>query len=359
MVSSTTRVQQSPPTVPVVAGVDTHKDVHHVAVLTLTGQLVDDAAFPATAAGYQSLLDWVSSHGSAQQVGVELTGSYGAGLTRHLQAAGVVVAEVNTADKATRARRGKDDRTDAIAAAQKVLAGMTTAVPKDTTGPVESIRVLLLTRNSAVTDRTRASNQIRDLLVTAPAALREQLTAIRGRKALLTAIDALPATRAGLSDPGQATVFALQRLTGRIRDLDVEIRDLDAALTGLVTPLAPTLLAGFQVGILTAAQLLITAAGNSERIGSEAKFAHLTGTAPVPVSSGKTNRMRLHRGGDRQANRAIHLIAVGRLKNHGPTQAYVAKKLAEGKSKKDAIRSLKRYIARGTYHALRTDHITA
>lgn len=358
MVSSTTPIRQSPPTVPVVAGVDTHKDIHHVAVLTLTGQLDADAAFPATAAGYQSLLDWLSIRGSVQQVGVELTGSYGAGLTRHLQAAGITVVEVNTADKATRARRGKDDRTDAIAAAQKVLAGMATATPKDTTGPVESIRILLLTRNSAVTDRTRASNQIRDLLVTAPAVLREQLTGIRGRKALLTAIEALPTIRGGLTDPGAATVFALRRLTARIRDLDAEITELHTALTTLVSPLAPTLLAGFQVGILTAAQLLITAAGNSDRIGSEAKFAHLTGTAPIPVSSGKTNRMRLHRGGDRQANRAIHLIAVGRLKNHAPTQAYIAKKLAEGKSKKDAIRSLKRYIARSTYHDLKTDRIT-
>lgn len=358
MVSSTIPIRQSPSIVPVVAGVDTHKDVHHVAVLTSTGQLVADAAFPTSAAGYQALLDWVSGHGRLEQVGVELTGSYGAALTRHLQAAGITVVEVNTADKATRARRGKDDRTDAIAAAQKVLAGMATAIPKDTTGPVESIRILLLTRNSAVTDRTRASNQIRDLLVTAPAALREQLTAIRGRKAFLTAIEALPTTGQALTDPTAATVFALRRLTHRIRDLDTEIAELDTALTSLVTPLAPTLLAGFQVGILTAAQLLITSAGNSDRISSEAKFAHLTGTAPVPVSSGKTNRMRLHRGGDRQANRAIHLIAVGRLKNHAPTQAYIAKKLAEGKSKKDAIRSLKRYIARGVYNDLKTDHIT-
>lgn len=356
MVISTITQQQ---TGPVVVGVDTHKDVHHVAVLTSTGQLVGDAAFPTTSTGYQAVLDWIGRFGPVGQIGIELTGSYGAGLTRHLQAAGLTVLEVNTSDKATRARRGKDDRTDAIAAAQKVLAGMATAIPKDTTGPVESIRILLLTRNSAVNDRTRAGNQIRDLLVTAPTALREQLTSIRGRKALLTAIETLPITRTALTDPAAATVFALRRLAGRIRDLDTEIADLDAALTGLVTPLAPTLLAGFQVGILTAAQLLITAAANSDRISSEAKFAHLTGTAPIPVSSGKTNRMRLHRGGDRQANRAIHLIAVGRLKHHAPTQAYIAKKLAEGKSKKDAIRSLKRYIARGVYHDLKTDHLAA
>lgn len=355
MLASTVSQEQADP---VVVGVDTHKDVHHVAVLTLVGALLGDAGFPATSTGYQALLDWAGRFGPIRQVGVELTGSYGAGLTRHLRAAGIAVVEVNTADKATRARRGKDDRTDAIAAAQKVLAGMATAIPKDTTGPVESIRILLLTRNSAVTDRTRAGNQIRDLLVTAPTALREQLTRIRGRKALLTAIETLPSPRGALTDPGAATAFALRRLASRIRDLDAEIADLDAALTGLVTPLAPTLLAGHQIGILTAAQLLITAAGNSDRISSEAKFAHLTGTAPVPVSSGKTNRMRLHRGGDRQANRAIHLIAVGRLKNHAPTQAFIAKKLAEGKSKKDAIRSLKRYIARGIYHDLKTDHVT-
>lgn len=368
-----------------VGGVDTHKDVHHAAVLTGVGVLVADRAFPADEAGYQAMLEWMVGFGPLVRVGVELTGSYGAGLTRHLQAAGVEVVEVNTADKATRARRGKDDRSDAVAAAQKVLAGMATSVPKDTTGPVESIRILLLTRNSAVTDRVRAQNQIRDLLVTAPAGLRAELGAVRGRVALLRAIETHPAGATGtqtvkgakrsggakqtkaavgaraltaLADPGTATVFALRRLAARVRELDAEVAELDAALKTLVTPLAPTLLAMPQIGTLTAAQLLITAAANIDRIGSEAKFAHLTGTAPVPVSSGKTHRMRLHRGGDRQANRAIHLIAVGRIKNHAPTQAYIAKKLAEGKSKKDALRSLKRYIARGIYGALKTDLTT-
>jgi transposase len=338
----------------VVVGVDTHKHVHHAAVLTITGQLVADAAFPADAAGYQALADWAAGFGAISRVGVELTGSYGAGLTRHLTAAGLRVVEVNTTDKATRARRGKDDRIDAIAAAQKVLAGMATATPKDTSGAVESIRMLLLTRNSAIRDRTAAINQLRNLIITAPAGLRARLE-IRGRASLLTAVEAQPLNRARLADPAEATVFALQRLVRRIRDLEAEIRELDKAMRELVAATAPTLLSQRQVGVQTAAQLLVTAAANIDRIGSEAQFAHLTGTAPIPVSSGKTTRMRLHRGGDRQANRAIHLVAVGRLKNHPPTQAYVAKKLAEGKSKKDAIRSLKRYIARGCFHALKTD----
>jgi len=338
----------------VVVGVDTHKHVHHAAVLAVTGQLLADAAFPTSTAGYQALIVWAAGFGTVIRVGVELTGSYGAGLTRHLTAAGLAVVEVNTTDKATRARRGKDDRIDAIAAAQKVLASMATATPKDTTGPVESIRMLLLTRNSAIRDRTAAINQLRNLVITAPAALRARLETPR-RAALLNAVEAHPVNRARLADPAEATVFALQQLVRRIRDLDTEIRDLDKAMTELVTDTAPTLLSQPQIGVQTAAQLLVTAAANIDRFGSEAQFAHLTGTAPIPVSSGKTTRMRLHRGGDRQANRAIHLIAIGRLKNHPPTKAYVAKKLAEGKSKKDAIRSLKRYIARGCYQALKTD----
>jgi transposase len=338
----------------VVAGVDTHLDTHHAAVLTLTGQVVADAAFPATAAGYRRLLDWVAAHGVIDRIGVELTGSYGAGLTRHLLAAGVTVLEVNTADRATRARRGKDDRTDAIAAAGKILAGTATAIPKDTTGAIEAMRLLHSARESAVKARTQALNELQAVRTTAPASLRESLPATT-TSALVTAAARLRPDPARLAEPEQAAKLALRRLATRIRHLTEEIDDAERDLTALVAATAPTLLAAVGVGPITAATLLVAVGQNIDRISSEAALARLTGTAPIPVSSGRTNRHRLHRGGNRQANRAIHTIALARLAHDQRTRDYRDRRLAEGLSKRDVIRVLKRAIVREIYRCLKTD----
>jgi transposase len=338
----------------IVAGVDTHKDTHHAAVLDLQGRVLGDRGFPVSTAGYRDLLDWVAGHGVLDRAGVELTGSYGAGLTRFLTGAGVEVVEVNTTDKATRARRGKDDAIDAVAAAQKVLSGMATAVPKDTTGAVEAVRVLKLGRDSAVKTRTRALNQLKDLRVTAPAVLREQLDGLTLPAVVVRARGFRP-DRARLADPLQATKAAMKRLADRIHHLDAEIAEATADLTALVSSLAPTLLARPGIGVHTAAQFLVTVGGNIDRIRDDAAFARICGAAPIPVSSGKTTRLRLHRGGDRQANSALHIIVIGRFKNHPETQAYLAKKLAQGKSKRDVIRALKRYVAREVFTILKTD----
>lgn len=335
----------------IVVGVDTHKDTHHAAVLDLNGQVLGDREFPATMAGYQDLHDWAASHGVIDRVGIELTGSYGAGLTRYLSATGVTTVEVNTTDRATRARLGKDDTIDAIAAARKVLSGMATATPKDTTGTSEAIRVLSLVRDSAVKQRSMSWNQFSNLLVTAPAALREQFAALTPTKALRTA-QALRPDPTRLGDPAQAVKTGLRRLATRIGDLDQEIKTANTELATLVEETVPTLVAQPRIGTHTAAQLIVTIASNPDRVRTSAQFARLCGVAPIPVSSGKTNRMRLHRGGDRQANRALHLIVIGRLKDHQPTRDYMAKKLHEGKSKRDAIRCLKRYVAREVFHHL-------
>lgn len=338
----------------IVAGVDTHKDTHHVAVTNLSGQLLADRAFPVTQAGYRALLDWVASHGLIDRVGVELTGSYGAGLTRFLTAAGVTVVEVNTTDKATRARLGKDDRTDAISAARKVLSGMADAIPKDTTGLVEAIRVIRITRDSAVKSRTKALNQIKDLRITLPTTLRDSLAGMTLTQLAKHAAGFRP-DRTRLSDPEQAGKLALKRLGNRVIDLSEEIREADQDLAALVSQAAPTLLSHHGIGVHTAGQFLVTTGANISRIRNDAAFARICGAAPIPMSSGKTHRLRLHRGGDRQANSALHIIVIGRFKNHPPTIAYRDRKLAQGHSKRDIIRALKRLVAREVYYALKTD----
>lgn len=338
----------------VVAGVDTHKHLHHVAVLDLTGRVLGSNEFPVSTAGYRDAADWIATFGVIDRVGIELTGSYGAGLTRHFTAAGITVLEVNTTDKATRARRGKSDTIDAIAAASKVLAGMATAVPKDTTSVVESVRMLMVVRDSAVKARTQALNQIKDLLITAPADLREQFTDLTLTAAAKKAVRLRPDS-ARLADPAHAVRLALKRLGTRIADLTTEITDAERHLHALVQDTVPTLLSRPGIGTLTAAQFLITAGSNIDRITSEAAFAHLCAAAPLPASSGMTNRHRLNRFGDRQANRALHIVIIGRMKHDTETQTYINKKLTEGKTKKDAIRALKRFVARRIYHDLTTD----
>lgn len=338
----------------VVAGVDTHKDTHHAAVLDSNGQVLGDAPFPVTAAGYQALLGWVGQFGVIDRVGVELTGSYGAALTRHLIEAGVEVVEVNTTDKVTRARRGKDDRIDAVAAAQKVLAGMATATPRDSTGVVESIRMLTVVRDSAVRGRTQALNQLKDLLVTAPAALRERLSGLSLPAIAKHAARFRPdLTR--LVEPEQAAKLAMQRLGNRVIALSAESTTAEAQLRALVAQTVPTLLSRPGIGVHTAARFLITAAANIDRLPDDAAFARLCGAAPVPVSSGHTHRMRLHRGGDRQANKALHMVIVGRMKHDPETRAYITRRITDGLSKRDAMRALKRFLARRVYNDLKTD----
>lgn len=340
----------------VVAGVDTHKDTHHAAVLDLAGRAWGSREFPTTPTGYRELLTWVASFGVIDKIGIELTGSYGAALTRYLVTAGVEVVEVNTTDKATRARRGKDDAIDAHAAAQKVLSGMAEATPKDTTGASEAIRQLTAARDLAIKQRTQTMNQLRALIVTADQDLRENLRNLT-RARLLNTLRSLRPNHTRLADPLQATKVTLRRLAWRVHYLDAEINDADTELETLVAATAPTLLARPGIGTHSAARFIITAADNAGRIHSSAAFARLCGTAPIPVSSGKTHRMRLHRGGDRRANSALHLTVIRRIRTDPATRAYITKKNAHNRSKKDAIRCLKRYLAREVFNALKADLI--
>lgn len=338
---------------PVVLGVDTHADEHEAVVVDTAGRMLGHARFPATSSGYARLLEWAAGHGPVLQAGVEQTGSYGAGLTRHLRAAGVTVTEVDGVHRQVRARRGKDDVIDAEQAARKVLTGQATAQAKDTTGPVEAIRQVKVARDSAVKARMIALHQIRDLLVTGPDTLRRQLAG----KTLPAKAKHLARLRptGDATDPAVAAVIAMRRLARRIAFLDTEIADADHELNELVTKTAPTLLSLYGVGIHHAAQLLVSAGQNIHRIGSAAALCRLFGIAPIPASSGKTHRMRLHRGGDRQANRAIYMIVICRLRKHQPTRDYRDRRHREGLDRLDIIRCLKRYVAREIYQALKTD----
>lgn len=331
-------------------GVDTHGQTHHAAVIDPVGRQLGDREFPATPGGYRDLLTWITSHGPVAAVGVEGTGSYGAELARVLTAAGLTVIEVDRPDRKARRLQGKSDPLDAYAAARAVASGRANGVPKSRTGTVEATRVLRVARRSAVKARTQVINQIRGLLTSAPAPLREQVAGLP--RAELIAVLARLRPGQDLSTPQEATKAALRRLARRHQKLDTEITELDAEIAPLVQACAPELLAIPGVGPETAGQLLASAGDNPERLRSEAAFAHLCGAAPIPASSGRTDRHRLNRGGDRAANSALYTIVLVRMRYDQRTRDYVERRTSQGLSKKEIIRCLKRYVAREIYRAL-------
>jgi len=304
---------------------------------------VATASFSTTSAGYVQLLSWAKGFGAVQRAGVEGTGSYGASLTRYLSAQGVVVTEVNRPDRATRRRRGKSDPVDAEAAAHAVISGRAGAKPKSGDGPVEQIRVFKIAKDSAVKAKRQAINQLHALVVNAEPALRERVGQL-GRKALVTRCAAFDPL-----DDGSviaAVQHAMRSLARRVQALDAEIADLTGRLEALVLDTAPRLLLEHGVGVDSAATLLRTVGDNPQRLHSEAGFAALCGVSPVDMSSGRTRRHRLNRGGDRQANAALFRILMTRLRDHHPTRDYVARRTAQGMSKRRILRCLKRYLAR-------------
>ena len=331
----------------VILGVDTHKDIHVGAVISSLGVLPGSRDFPATAAGYRRLLAWARTHGPIRRAGVEGTASYGAALTRMLRGAGIKVIEVNQPDKASRRRRGKTDAMDAEAAARAVLSGRAMATAKAGDGPVEITRMLKLAKTSAVKSRTQAINQLKAVLVGSDPALRESMAGLSTPR-LVKACTLLD-DDAAASDLTRTTRYTLRLLARRITSLTGEIGDLDARLAATIGQHAPQLLARNGVGPDTAAALLIAAGDNPGRLHSEASFAALCGVSPVEASSGKTQRLRLNRGGNRQANAALHRITLSRLRWDPATRDYAERRARDGKTRREAIRCLKRYIARELY----------
>jgi transposase len=333
----------------ITGGVDTHLEVHVAAALDERGGLLGTASFATTPAGYRELVEWFASLGTVVLIGVEGTGSYGAGLTRHLQDLGIAVVEVDRPNRQRRRRQGKSDTHDAISAARAAFAGDALGAPKQRDGNVEAIRVLRLARSSAKRDRTRALNQMRALVTTAPDELRSQLRGLSIPRLVRAAAAFRPA---GRTDVLNANRVALKTLARRVLELDDEIVMLDELLTPLVVETAPEMLARIGVGTDTAGALLVAAGENAHRIRNEGSFARLCGAAPLDASTGKQQRHRLNRGSDRQANSALWRIVITRLSYDPATRRYLQRRCAEGKTKTEAIRCLKRYIARELYACL-------
>lgn len=340
----------SMPDRPVTGGVDTHRDQHVAVVVDEVGRVLGTESFSVNSKGYAALHRWMTSFGHLERVGVEGTGSYGAGLARHLACAGVEVLEVVRPNRQVRRRRGKSDPTDAEAAARAVLSGEASGTPKSKDGKVEALRALQVARRGAIKARTQAANQLRDLAISAPAGLRARLEGLSTEARVETAASWRPGP---LTDPTEATRTAMRSVARRHQELTAEIGRLEAAIAELVASAAPEgLLDKCGVGPDTATKLLVAAGDNPGRLASEASFAALCGTSPVDASSGKQVRHRLNRGGDRQANSALWRIVMTRMLYDPRTQTYVKRRTAEGKTTKEIVRCLKRYVAREVYKSL-------
>ena len=337
----------------VVIGVDTHKHIHVAAVMDSIGGVLATLTIATDTAGFKQLLEWASSFGKIIAFGIEGTGSYGAGLTSFVRRNGHKVVEVSRPDRRLRRLNGKSDTLDAENAARAVLAGFATAVPKTADGVVEMIRQLKVAHDTAVKDRTGAMVTLKALLVHSDEELRRE-TARKTQKMIARICAALRPR--GLETPEDANRHALRSIARRWIALNEEIKDLEAQIEQLVGQRAPHLLEEFGIGVDTAAEILIVAGDNPERIRSEAAFAKLAGISPVPAGSGMSSgKHRINHGGHRQLNAAIYRTVIVRMRFHEPTIAYVTRRTAEGKSKRDIIRCLKRYVIREVYHLVKTD----
>jgi transposase len=343
----------APPERRIVVGVDTHKHVHVAVALDELGARLGELTISADSRGYETLAGWAEGLGQLRSFGIEGTGSYGVGLTSFLRRRGHSIVEVDRGDRRGRRSNGKSDTLDAEAAARAVLAGSAAAVPKSADGVCEMIRQVKIARDTAVKARTQALITLKCIVVNAPAELREQLAPLAD-KALL---DRCAAFRRGPIESTTASAkHTLRALARRWLELAAEVADHDRVLDQLTRAASPSLRDAFGIGADTAAEMLIVFGDNPERIRSEAAFAKLCGVAPIPASSGKTNRHRLSRGGHRQANSALYRTVIVRMRFHQPTIDYVARRSSEGKSKRDIIRCLKRFLAREIYGHVMNDN---
>ncbi len=333
----------------ITGGVDTHLDVHVAAALDERGGLLGVESFETTPAGYSALFDWLSGFGDVELVGVEGTGSYGAGLCRHLLNRSVRVVEVDRPNRQRRRRRGKSDPQDAISAARSAQSGDSAGEAKTRDGNVETMRVLRIARTSARKAKNQALNQMRSVISTAPDEIRSELRGLSTYRVVERASAYRPAGRTDLMN---GTKHTLKVLAKRVAGLVEEITEIDAMLAELVEATAPELSARQGFGPETTSAVLVAAGDNPQRLRSEASFAHLCGVSPVDASSGKQERHRLNRGGDRQANSALWQVTMTRMVYDPRTRGYIERRMKEGLTKREAMRCLKRYIAREVYQHL-------
>ena len=337
---------------PITGGVDTHAEVHVAAAVDSNGGVLGVESFATTPAGFAELHAWLARFGLLERVGVEGTGAYGAGLARFLSSRDLVVIEVDRPNRQLRRKAGKSDTIDSIEAARAALSGRASGIAKSADGDVEAIRALLVARRSARDVRIKYLNQIRHLGFTAPDDLRERFRDVHRDHLARTAASLRPARSAGAVM--YATKLAIQTLGRRVLDLETDTARLDALLDELVARTAPSLLSVYGVGTYTAAVLLVAAGDNPHRLRNEAAFAHLCGVAPLKASSGKVDRHRLNPGGNRHANHALWRIVFTRMSSDERTREYVARRTAEGRSTREVMRVLKRYVAREIYPHLAT-----
>lgn len=333
-----------------VIGVDTHRDGHSAAVVTVaTGTVAGQTTIAADAFGYKRLLRFARRHTRGRRVwAIESSGSFGAGLTMFLLAHGEWVVEVDRPKRAARRNGAKSDELDAIRAAREALERDHLAQPR-ARGEREAVRVLLITRRGAMRARTKAINHLKALVVTAREELRHQLRNTPTDELVYRC--ARLRTLPSHSAEHRATVIAVRHTARRILALEAEANDLESEIERLVKETVPELLQEIGVGPISAAQLYCSWSHRG-RLRNDGAFAMLGGSAPIPACSGQTIRYRLNRAGDRQLNCALHTIVLTRLQHDPATRAYAARRLAEGKTPREIKRCLKRYLARRLFRLL-------
>jgi transposase len=340
-----------------VIGVDTHRDEHALALVACpSGACLAEALIAANAGGYTAALTLARKRAPGRRAwAIEGSGSYGKGLARSLAGQGERVLEVERPRRAGGRGRAKSDRLDALRAARTLPAEEQPSLPR-TPGRREALRVLLQVRTSAVAARKVALNQLRALLVTCPEPLRADLRSLTRTRLLRRCRELEPERE---HDPELAgTLLALCMLAARIESMTGEALQLERELRALAEQIAPALLTERGIGPIGAAQALVSWS-HKGRFRSEAAFARLAGAPPIPASSGRTVRHRLDRGGDRRLNNVLHQIVVTRRKHDPRTIAYIERRRQEGKSEREAIRSLKRYVARHLFRVLEATAVTA
>jgi transposase len=336
-------IAQRPTARKIAIGVDTHKHIHVAVALDEMGGRLGEITIPVDSGGYAQLERWAMGLGEILAFGIEGTGSYGAGITGYVRRLGHRVIEVNRPDRRERRLNGKTDALDAESAARAVISGRAKATPKLADGQIEMLRQIKIAKDTAVKARTQAMITLKTLVVTAPPELREQLDGL----AKMALIERCAGLRPGpMTTSLAAAKHSLRGLARRWQQLQVEIREHERHMATLTEAVAPTMVAAFGIGPDTAAEMLIVAGDNPDRVHSEPAWAKLCGVCPIPASSGMTSRYRLNRGGHRQANSALYRTVIVRMRFHQPTIEYVARRTADGKTKQEIIRCLKRYVAR-------------